>query len=475
MASATFYTFSKRHNSTKQPTGGSSYTITLKDACSVSNPTISLKWPGTGSPTAFNMCYIPSFGRYYWIDNWTFADRQWTASCSVDVLASFKTDIGGTTRYILRSASDYDPHAPENKYMPIMPCEVLQHGLTESMILATKFDYGRFVVGICGQGNTFNAGGTGYVVCTGAQLQQIYDACFTQSVNLWASQTSLGVGYGETMARFGENLQKSIANPSQFINSITWVPFVPATSGSTTVRLGNIDTNITCACLSDPVTMITFSVSLPTFADRPASPDDWMLMEPFVEYYIHWPPFPDIKVPGEIFIDGGQISGWVYVDVTNGEANMRLNNILGAPFHTATAMLGIPIQLSGSSVNYAGAISNGLGTIGSIVGVVSGNAGAIGGLASGVAGFASSLQPKATGGGYGGGLGAFKDVHTLITYCYPLPEMDPTEYGKPLLQTKTISSLSGFVQCADGELDTSARPAEYQAIKAFLTGGFFYE
>ena len=55
---ATFYTFSKRINSTKQPTGGSEYSIELKAGSSAINPTIRLDVGQSGNPTGYNYCYI---------------------------------------------------------------------------------------------------------------------------------------------------------------------------------------------------------------------------------------------------------------------------------------------------------------------------------------------------------------------------------------------------------------------------------
>ena len=49
---ATFYTFSKKLNSTKQPSGGSNYQIELKDSSGMLNPTIKLDVGQSGNPTA---------------------------------------------------------------------------------------------------------------------------------------------------------------------------------------------------------------------------------------------------------------------------------------------------------------------------------------------------------------------------------------------------------------------------------------
>ena len=99
---ATFYTFRKKLNSTKQPSGGSEYQIILKHGCSIIRPTISLDIGQAGNPTGYNYCYIPAFNRYYYVSDWIFENRLWTASLKVDALASFKTYIGSSNEFILR-------------------------------------------------------------------------------------------------------------------------------------------------------------------------------------------------------------------------------------------------------------------------------------------------------------------------------------------------------------------------------------
>ena len=64
----------------------------LRDATSVKNPVITIEYPGT--ITGFNYCYIPDFGRYYYISDIS-AVRYglWALTMRVDVLMSFKDDI----------------------------------------------------------------------------------------------------------------------------------------------------------------------------------------------------------------------------------------------------------------------------------------------------------------------------------------------------------------------------------------------
>ena len=112
----TFYTFSKRVNSTARPSGGTVYAVIIKDGSGIVSPSISLKWSGSESPVAFNYAYIPDWGRYYWVTNWTYYDRQWTADLRIDVLASYKSQIGASNQYVVRAASAYDESIVDGLY-----------------------------------------------------------------------------------------------------------------------------------------------------------------------------------------------------------------------------------------------------------------------------------------------------------------------------------------------------------------------
>lgn len=469
-----FYTVSKRHNSTKLPTGGTSKACLLKEASSVQNPTIVLKWSGSGDPTAYNMCYISDYGRYYWIDNWTYTDRCWVASCSVDVLASYKTEIGNSTKYVLRSASTYDPHVPDNKYMPIRPLTIAQWAIS-GFAWAQEFQYGSFVMGVTGQGNTFGLGGVGFVALTASMLPDVLSACFTESENIWTASTSLGSTIGEVFAKYGENLQKSMANPIQFINSLCWVPFpisgMPVGS-QISLKLGAINTGIQVYQLNNPVHTDSFTIATPSLNGV----DDWMNLEPFVKHVLHLPPFPDQELPGQFVLNSGaNISGSIYTDVTNGMAYLEINS--STPVVSCSARLGVMIDLAGSSVDYAGQIMSAAQTVQSGIGALFNPASAISGVTSGIVGFAQASQPQANGGGYSGSMASVKAAgnRVLLSYYWTVPELDDQEIGKPLMQKKQISTLSGFVLCADGDVPISGTPAEHEQLLRFLTEGFFYE
>lgn len=478
----TFYNFNKRRNSTKLPTGPSTtYSCTLKEDTTTSRPQIMIKWDGSaGAPASYNYCHIPAFGRYYWVNSWAYVDRQWIASCSVDVLATYKTMIGASSKYVLRAYSDYDPYAPDNKYPALEPPIISNWGLV-GLAWAQEFQYGRFVVGVIGAGNTFNAAGVGYYVLDSAGLQAMINACFTQSLQIWTSTTTLGTDIGEVLNKYGENLEKSLANPVQFINSICWVPFQPATSGSDTIKLGYVNTGVTGACLASPTHLDTFHASVNQWNSGRYA---WPNLEPYNRFTLHVPPFPDMEIPAECLLPSplslqgtGRIDASIYTDVTNGLAVLEVFKNGSGVLMSASAQVGVMINLAGSTVDYAGQIKAAAETFSSGIGAFFNPAGAITGVTSGIIGFAEASQPKARSGGYSGGMGAIRATGSacLIQYLYPIPELDEQEVGIPLLKTKTLNTLSGFIMCAEGEVSCNATEEEHREIEAFLTGGFFYE
>ena len=101
-----FYTFSKKSNSTAQPTGGTTFSCILKSDSSVVNPRIELNY--SGNPSGFNYAKISEYGRYYYITEWTYTPGLWVATMQTDVMATYKSQIGSESLYVLRSSAAYD-------------------------------------------------------------------------------------------------------------------------------------------------------------------------------------------------------------------------------------------------------------------------------------------------------------------------------------------------------------------------------
>lgn len=97
----TLYKTSSEHNAlTKLLTSPSNITGALKSNCDMLNPVIILKYEG--NINKFNYCYIPEFGRYYYIEDMTYINNTIELRLHVDVLMSHATNIKNSRATITR-------------------------------------------------------------------------------------------------------------------------------------------------------------------------------------------------------------------------------------------------------------------------------------------------------------------------------------------------------------------------------------
>lgn len=97
--------FSKRKNSTKQPTADGRYIISvvLKENTSIENPSFILSTPWT------DIVYVKARGNYYFVrDVINLNAHQCQIDCVMDELATHKTEVLYSSQYVARSSSNYD-------------------------------------------------------------------------------------------------------------------------------------------------------------------------------------------------------------------------------------------------------------------------------------------------------------------------------------------------------------------------------
>ena len=83
-------------------------TGTLREDCSIINPVLKVEGLTSTQLKECNYCYIPDFGRYYYINNIICKGKLYELNCHVDVLMSFKDSIRDNTAVISRQANNYN-------------------------------------------------------------------------------------------------------------------------------------------------------------------------------------------------------------------------------------------------------------------------------------------------------------------------------------------------------------------------------
>lgn len=480
----------KRVNSTKNSTSFTSYQGTLKEACNVLSPAIEFDF-GNAPPTGYNYMYIPDFRRFYWV-TWEFTgSAHWTAHGKVDVLASAKAEIGTSSKYILRAASEENSEIIDTKYPALTSTKWAYAGANPGFATDPSSG-GTYVIGVAGgyiNGITGRTGVT-YYAMSPSEFQSLMNFLFDTSD--MPTQESGGSAYlwqnFKWYIDFTSSHQslpwKLMINPLQYVTSAIWLPF-GVTGISSAVKFGYFETDVQGA---ESLTTATKKIIIPCdcsslFTD--SSMSDWEYYEPWSNYFINVPFFGMSKVNASEFepVAGQRTISVTYdVDLHTGAAICTLNGGNG-DFAKLSGQVGVTIALGGTKTDYGAIISGAAQTLGGAMSTgmmaASGNPQAILSgfetIRNGVSTALTTCQPVVSTSGSAGSCAGLGDAVLVYRKTLNCAEKNPTEFGYPLCKSKVIASLSGFVQCADGDIESTLTDQEQLEIARYLTEGFFYE
>lgn len=467
--------FAKKDNSTRRPSGtGETFSCVLKDNTSVTDPVVLLDLSDKTDFTKYTYAYIPMFSRYYFVVDMVADGLLWSVVLRCDVLATYKTEIGNSLLYVLRSAADHDGRILDT-YYPVMTYHTdrtIVHNNPmnkNSTTGAPSVDAGVFVLGVVGQGSgDYNYGSIRYYVVTRSALNRIVSALLDDTViapDFDSDDMSLA-------------LQKSIIDPLSFIKSCIWLP---------------VDRSLLTTQTTPQITMPVFTWTLPrvacyrldinppqvqnsfdmTISAHPlaASRGVYMNVEPFTRIQLVYPPFGAFELDTAALSNQSAITCITYLDAITGMAHLKVRaKESGKILINTQAQVGVQIQLSqvtkdiiGSAMQAAGAASD----------LFSFNFG--GAVQSAIGSAISAYKPLISS---IGGNGGFSDLNGFVelqqSFFYPVDE-DIENAGRPLCEIKTLSTLPGYQKIMDGDVTIAGTAGEQAMIKSYLEGGYYYE
>ena len=484
------YSFTKRENSTKQPvTASVSVQGVMIEDTSLMNPVFKLSL--AANPIGCNYAFVSDFQRYYFITDISTHQNFWYISCTCDVLATYKTEIGSGSHYVLRSASSYDGEIEDGIY----PCNT---------DVSTYIDYADddddplkwsngncYVLGIVGYKDTVTAqfGALRYYIMKPAGLKKFLEYLM-DNVDSWSGLN------GE----YSPGVQKALINPIEYIKSCICMPFGydDIVGGATatvkfgyynyTVPSGDIyltkevsDTNV---CKAKESALITVR-SHPQAATRGA----YLNCQPYTRRTLHFGPWGDIDLDPMLLKDDSKLYIETLYDLVSGvgrlivRGNVNTANII---FNGST-QIGVDVNLSQvykDALGYESATTRTLfGSIaaGASLGMSSNP---IESLANGLSFITSGVQdmtrlnyPTVSGVGSSGCYLQFhdpKNLYLLSRFNYVVDE-NITELGRPLCQTKVINTLSGYILCQGADCQITGTQEEALKINSYMNSGFFFE
>ena len=484
--------FSKRQNSTKKPSGTGSEAWTefdcwLKNPTSVVDPVVVMEYNDKTQYYNYNYAYIQAFdNRYYFISDIVSVGNTWELSLTTDILATYKTQIGDSSMYVLRAAAAYDGDLVDD-YYPIGVTHTNSVTLADNPLVANgsnayaNVNNGCFILGIVGATGSLTSdsvyGSITYYAMQRSSLMILVHMLLDNNIleNAGLSTSDMQI-----------ELQKAIIDPMQFIKSCIWVP-VSYTDVSSAVEVGQLyafgiefqDQYFKCkqVVANPPHVVFNTSISIPKHP-LAATRGVYMNCEPFSRYQLLYPPFGIFDLDTTAMCSGTTLSVGVELDLITGSGRLGVTGETNGKFLAfAKSQIGVPIQLSQVTYDYVGA-ATGLfsGAVGLVANAASGNiAGALINGAGLIGTAANAMRPSVTSLGGNGGYADLSGKIHLLAQFYHMPGEDNTNAGRPLCETRQLSTLSGYQKILDGDVAIPGTAGEQAALKAFLEGGYFYE
>lgn len=449
-----FWSFSKRKNSTLIPTASPSYSYDcqLKAETTLINPIIELN---TDQAKGCNYAQIADFGRYYFIRDWTFDRGLWTASLEEDVLGSWKSQIGAQTMYVTRSASSYDGDIKDMLYPTT---DAVTHNYVTLDYTGGTFSTGVYVIGVLGD-NTASGSSVFWQLTPsnfGALIQELFNAADGNFD--WTDVV--------------DGIKNSIMNPTQYIVSCRWYPRAFDTTGSATkIKSGFWESATALGTkLSGNIVPLTKNYALPKHP-LAATRGSYMNLSPYARYAIQWGSRYDLDT--SLLAKESEVYVRIIPDFTQCEALLQVypgsSGSTRIPLIACYVPFGVDIPLAQSAIEPGGLMAIAAGTltamatanpIGAAAGLFAASDAAIGGVSS----------TKS-----GGGIVSSMATGYISAAFYDVVDDDLADFGRPLMKKKQISTLSGFVRCQNDDISIACLDPERDSIRAFMTGGFFYE
>lgn len=485
--SVTFYeNFKKKTNSTKIPdntvTQRTFQNVEIKEQSSLINPVIKFLFDGSAKFMEYNYAYIPYFNRYYFIDNIVYNSGRYEAYLTCDVLASYKTDIGNSTQYVLRSSNTQNEDIEDFLFPLTNYAKTVKN--TFEKIFASKIDDGVYIVGIVNSA-TNTRGCTSYYAMTNTQFRTLSNFLLSDPSYMNIDETEIS-----------KSLQKALINPMQYITEIVWLPIKNFPVGNSQIKVGWWDTTGVTGGLITGDNIYSFSFDL-ALSKHPqtAEKGSWVNGNTGTQITLKFPPFGKIAIDAGKITKNNYITVTVKIDVITGNATLAIygkknsetvnDGSFGGLLYFVETNIGVAMSVNSvvqnsSFYSFDTLINTGVALYGSnrdnkIINNLSAITGAnysnISGIVSAL--IAPNYSSIKTGGN--GSIELLSDNPEIIFDFFLFAEDFNGDFGRPLCEPHTISDLPGFILCSSNDIEIAGTREESEKIGNYLTGGFFYE
>lgn len=448
MTEIVLYHFSKRKNSTKRPIGqGTEVPCLLKTATTFQSPIFILQRP-MNDMLQFNYCKWAD--HYYFIDSTTSINAgQTEITCTEDVLATYKNEIGSYTCFIERS-SNQNTFANDSMYIPTNDWVLSTRNVTHKEKIMTSTYSQQYIIRVVSR-----TGVASYYI-NGDQLNNLLDFMYTES-------------------NFTDVIQDAITklmfDPFKYIVDLKWVPFVESafkSSNDEAIQLGFWDSGVIAKRI-DEDTVVNFSYSFAFDNPLYAITDFRYYSSSFSNYFIKLP-FIGVVALNPYKIDA-TVNVLYQFDATSGLCNVFLQS-KKVVFASYQLQLSVPVQIGYASTNIAQLATSTVSLVGA---GLQGNIAQ--GISSGIEAGRSITAPEISMLGTVGNISNILNNQILEFNSYACTSIEPDKASEGFVDgnIRPISGLTGFVKCRNASIEISGFTGDQEAVNNYLNSGFYYE
>lgn len=448
MTEIVLYHFSKRKNSTKRPIGqGTEVPCLLKTATTFQSPIFILQRP-MNDMLQFNYCKWAD--HYYFIDSTTSINAgQTEITCTEDVLATYKNEIGSYTCFIERS-SNQNTFANDSMYIPTNDWVLSTRNVTHKEKIMTSTYSQQYIIRVVSR-----TGVASYYI-NGDQLNDLLDFMYTES-------------------NFNDVIQDAITklmfDPFKYIVDLKWVPFVESafkSSNDEAIQLGFWDSGVIAKRI-DEDTVVNFSYSFAFDNPLYAITDFRYYSSSFSNYFIKLPFIGVVALnPYKIDVTANALYQF---DATSGLCNVFLQS-KKVVFASYQLQLSVPVQIGYASTNIAQLATSTVSLVGA---GLQGNIAQ--GISSGIEAGRSITAPEISMLGTVGNISNILNNQILEFNSYACTSIEPDKASEGFVDgnIRPISELTGFVKCRNASIEISGFTGDQEAVNNYLNSGFYYE
>lgn len=448
MTEIVLYHFSKRKNSTKRPTGqGTEVPCLLKSATTFQNPTFILQRP-MNEMLQFN--YAKWADHYYFVDSTTSINAgQTEISCTEDVLATYKNEIGNYTCFIERS-SNQTTLANDTMYIPTNDWVLSTRNVRHKEKIMTSTYSQQYIIRLVSR-----TGVASYYI-NGNQLNNLLDYMYTES------------NFTDVIT---DGITKLMFDPFKYIVDLKWIPFVESAfknNNNEAIQLGFWDSGVMAKRI-DEDTVVNFSYSF-AFDNPLYAITDFRYYSPSFSNYFIKLPFIGVVALNPYKIDES-VNALYQFDATSGLCNVFLQS-KKVVFASYQFQLSVPVQIGYASTNIAQLTTSAVSLVGA---GLQGNIAQ--GISSGIEAGRSITAPEVSMLGTIGNISNILNNQILEFNSYACTSINPDGASEGYADgtVHSISGLSGYIKCRNASIEISGFTGDQEAVNNYLNSGFYYE